>query len=168
MDGHLIMRLIISLIFFISLYANAYDEFSPLGIPDSEIRCLAMNIYHEARDQSKAGQLAVAFVTHNRKVNTKRFRRQNTYCKVVHQGYVPGRRDCHFSWYCDGKSDTPYETKKWKEIRDFAVWFAYNSDYVVDPTHGSTHYHNLTVEPWWTEDMVLNGIIGDHLFWDEK
>jgi hypothetical protein len=33
---------------------------------DPELICLAMNIYHEARNQSIAGQMAVALVTINR------------------------------------------------------------------------------------------------------
>ena len=71
--------------------------------------CLAKNIYFEARDQSTKGQIGVALVTINR-VNSKHF--PNTLCKVVHQGQINryGKmilHKCHFSWYCDGKSDTP-------------------------------------------------------------
>lgn len=164
-DGRLFMKYVILILLLITSYSKA-GEFNPTGVPDSEIQCLALNIYHEARNQPKEGQVAIAYVTHNRMMDRSgEFRRYNTYCDVIHQGYVPGRRDCHFSWYCDGKSDTPFEKEKWEEIRDFAAWFVYNYEYVVDPTDGATHYHNLTVEPWWTSGMKSKGVIGDHLFW---
>ena len=43
-----------------------------MGVTEAEVSCLAMNMYHEARNQSFAGQLAVANVTMNR-VNDERF-----------------------------------------------------------------------------------------------
>ena len=45
-----------------------------------EIECLALNIYHEARSESLAGQFAVADVVMNR-VAHKRY--PNTICGVV-------------------------------------------------------------------------------------
>ena len=45
----------------ITSYAYAQEERSK-----SEIECLAMNIYHEARSESLAGQYAVADVVLNR------------------------------------------------------------------------------------------------------
>ena len=80
---------------------------------EREVQCLAVNIYHEARSQSLAGQLAVALVTRNRVVD-KRF--PGSYCQVVYQGpvrpswkdkniFYPVKHRCQFSWYCDGKSD---------------------------------------------------------------
>ena len=47
-----------------------------------EVKCLAQNIYFEARDQKTKGQIAVALVTINR-VESRRF--PNTVCKVVYQ-----------------------------------------------------------------------------------
>ena len=66
-----------------------------------EVRCLATNIYWEARNQSIQGMYAVADVTLNR-VKDKRW--PSTVCEVVKQ-----RRKgvCQFSWFCDGKPDLP-------------------------------------------------------------
>jgi spore germination cell wall hydrolase CwlJ-like protein len=50
---------------------------------DKALRCLALNIYHEARSEPRAGQIAVASVTLNR-VKSKRF--PGTVCDVVMQG----------------------------------------------------------------------------------
>ena len=73
-----------------------------------EVECLALNIYHEARNQPTAGKLAVAQVTLNR---VKHDRFPNTICGVVYQGYYlnnnPIKHKCQFSWWCDGKSDKP-------------------------------------------------------------
>ena len=79
-----------------------------MGVTEAEVSCLAMNMYHEARNQSFAGQLAVANVTMNR-VNDERF--PDTICEVVKQGptrpswkdktkRVPIRNRCQFLWFC--------------------------------------------------------------------
>ena len=47
--------------------------------------CLALNIYHEARDQGTAGIFGVTAVVLNR-VNDGRF--PNTICEVVYQGFL--------------------------------------------------------------------------------
>ena len=60
----------------------------------NQAECLAQNMYHEAKNQGFAGQLAVALVVLNR-VNDHRF--PNTICEVVHQGPVKE------SWKTKGK-----------------------------------------------------------------
>jgi len=45
--------------------------------------CLALNVYHEAKNQSLIGQIAVAQVVMNR-VKDERY--PNTVCEVVKQG----------------------------------------------------------------------------------
>ena len=50
-----------------------------------EVKCLALNIYHEARNQPFLGKLAVGFVTLNR-VKSDKF--PDTVCEVVKQGQV--------------------------------------------------------------------------------
>ena len=90
--------------------------------PIAQIKCMAQNIYFEARAESMLGKTAVGWVTVNR-VEDKRW--PETVCKVVHQGphreswktkqdktladedriYYPRKHRCQFSWYCDGKKD---------------------------------------------------------------
>ena len=74
------------------------------------IMCLALNTYHEAKNQSFVGQVAVAQVVMNR-VEDDRY--PNNVCDVVKQGLtykwkptLPIKNRCQFSWYCDGKSDS--------------------------------------------------------------
>ena len=80
-----------------------------------EVNCLALNIYHEARNQPTVGKLAVAMVTMNR-VKDERF--PNTVCGVVTQGLYKNNQPiinkCHFSWWCDGKSDKPKDLQSWQ------------------------------------------------------
>ena len=65
------------------------------------IVCLALNTYHEAKNQSRTGQVAVAEVVMNR-VKDKRY--PNNVCDVVKQGLtykwnpkIPIRHQCQFS-----------------------------------------------------------------------
>ena len=60
------------------------------------LMCMALNIYHEAKNQSMLGQIAVGQVVMNR-VEDRRF--PNTVCEVVKQRK---RGVCQFSWFCDG------------------------------------------------------------------
>ena len=80
---------------------------------NEHVKCLALNMYHEARDQGTAGKLAVSAVVINR-VSDSRF--PNTICEVIKQGPTrkswrdpsvsyPIKNRCQFSWYCDGVSD---------------------------------------------------------------
>ena len=71
------------------------------------ILCLALNVYHEAKNQPFIGQVAVAQVVMNR-VYDERY--PDTICEVVEQGPTyswkpdfPIRNRCQFSWYCDGR-----------------------------------------------------------------
>ena len=86
--------------------------------------CLALNVYHEAKNQSFIGQVAVAQVVMNRVKDT---RYPNTVCDVVKQGATykwkpdfPIKNRCQFSWYCDGKSDKPKEHQAWRTAMHIA------------------------------------------------
>ncbi len=125
-----------------------------------EFRCLALNVYFEARSESTIGQVAVAMVTLNR-VRSRSF--PNTVCKVVQQGGSKNRHRCQFSWYCDGKRDVPRKGKAW----DKALRVAYQSLFTAqrDPTQGALWYHADYVRPKWARGMVRTTRIGKHLYY---
>jgi len=134
------------------------------------IVCLALNVYHEAKNQSLAGQIAVAEVVMNR-VDDPRY--PNNVCDVVKQGLtykwkpsVPIRNQCQFSWYCDGKSDVAKEKEAWEESLSVAkgVYYGYLDAYL----EGATHYHAYYVNPSWAETKTYITRIDDHIFyrWD--
>lgn len=137
---------------------------------ESALVCLALNIYHEAKNQSYLGQLAVGQVVINR-VYDERF--PDTVCEVVTQGPTyswkpdfPVRNRCQFSWYCDGKSDIPKEDYAYEVAVMAAEDVLYND--INDLTDGSTHYHAYYVIPEWAQTKTQTIRIEDHIFyrWD--
>jgi spore germination cell wall hydrolase CwlJ-like protein len=129
--------------------------------------CLALNIYHEARDQPFIGQVAVAQVVMNR-VRDDRY--PDDVCEVVTQGPTyswkpdfPVRHRCQFSWYCDGKSDkTPDETA-WEQALIIAQ--GVHTGNLDDFVEGATHYHATYVLPEWAESKVPVVQIAEHVFY---
>jgi N-acetylmuramoyl-L-alanine amidase len=141
-----------------------------------QTQCLAMNVYHEARNQGTAGRMAVISVTLNR-VADDRF--PNTVCDVVYQGphrpswkgtgeMIPVRHKCQFSWYCDGKSDKTYDMETFNSIYDLSYTIVYDMMSIVDITDGATHYHADYVLPDWASTKTKTIEIEDHIFyrWD--
>lgn len=151
------------------------DQIEPFqGHSVDDIRCLALNIYYESRNESLAGQVAVADVTMNRVYDT---RYPSSICGVVKQAVlsewhlergriVPVRHKCQFSWYCDGKSDEPNEGDSWERSKLIATNFLVYGEY-RGITEGSTHYHATYVSPNWIHDrgMDMVGSIGEHIFY---
>ena len=136
---------------------------------EAAIMCLALNIYHEARDQPFIGQVAVAQVVMNR-VRDDRY--PDDVCGVVKQGPTyswredfPVRNRCQFSWYCDGKSDEPKEPTTYSKLYDMALDLVYGDITVVDITEGATHYHADYVFPAWRKTKTKTIEIEDHIFY---
>ena len=133
------------------------------------LMCMALNIYHEARNESTMGQLAVGQVVMNR-VYDDRF--PDNVCDVVKQGKHynghPVKNRCQFSWYCDGLSDTPRNKKSFVKSQENAQivlngWFGTFTD-------GATHYHADYVYPEWREQKTKMLQIGNHIFyrWEKR
>ena len=129
--------------------------------------CLAMNVYHEARDQPLLGQVAVAQVVMNR-VEDTRF--PASVCEVVKQGQtyswnpdIPIKHRCHFSWYCDGKPDTIMNQKAWQTAM-FVAEQVYTNKF-NDLIEGATHYHAQYVMPEWATSKSFVIQINDHIFY---
>ena len=150
-----------------------------------EARCLAENVYHEARNQGTAGWLAVASVTMNR-VTDGRF--PNTICEVVFQAETKeswktkGKKDilaserifnpihhrCQFSWYCDGKSDDINNVSVYMEIMQFSRLLLTSETVMFDITDGATFYHADSITPSWAKSKIKTIEIGDHIFYRWK
>jgi|TARA_R100001460_G_scaffold274_4_gene1307 spore germination cell wall hydrolase CwlJ-like protein len=134
---------------------------------ETALVCLALNIYHEARNQPTIGQVAVGQVVMNR-VRDERF--PDTVCEVVKQGQtyswqpdLPIRNKCQFSWWCDGKSDRPQDKKAWEHALLLAS--GVYLDKLHDFVEGSTHYHAIYVLPDWHESKQYVVRINDHVFY---
>lgn len=126
------------------------------------LTCLSLNVYHEARGEPDAGQLAVAYVTLNRA------RRYNTdVCDVVVEPY-------QFSWTTgavimrtNGWTLTPHavptDRKAWRKAIEIAK-LAMSRKH-KDPTEGALFYHATYVSPSWKSRMIETAAIGQHLFY---
>ena len=130
--------------------------------------CMAVNIYHEAGNQSMLGQIAVAQVVMNR-VADSRF--PDTVCEVVKEAVTykgtnkPVLHKCQFSWYCDGKKDEPnFESKTWSLALEHAS-IMLTKTIVLDVTEGATHYHATYVRPAWAKTKKRTTRIDRHIFY---
>jgi len=129
------------------------------------IICMALNVYHEARNQSLVGQIAVAQVTVNR-VSDSRY--PDTVCGVVKQSITyssgdPVKNKCQFSWYCDGKSDKPKDEDSYYTALHIARKMLEGN--LIDFTEGATHYHATYLRPDWAETKTYITQIDDHIFY---
>jgi len=117
--------------------------------------CLSLNVYFESRDQSLAGQVAVAQITMNRVASPKY---PDTVCDVVYAHK-------QFSWYWDGKSDIPLEEAAWNRAQMIAQGVMAGSGHAHLKDITITHYHAAYVQPYWANSMVMVAQIDDHKFY---
>ena len=127
---------------------------------EAELRCLALNVYWEARSEPALGRLAVAAVTLNRVANPNF---PNTICGVVRQGEELGLHRCQFSWVCDRRGNEPGHDAAWRD----AEYVAFSALFLnlPDPTQGALWYHADYVSPPWASTMAQAMRIGRHLFY---
>ena len=126
--------------------------------------CLAIAIYFEARGEPLQGQYAVGQVVLNR-VEDERY--PDTVCDVVFE-------DRQFSFTHDGRPDrlpvvpcseaTPHlqcytrASRKARRVADDLLnWVTYPST--------STHYHTVSVDPFWNSEYDLDERVGNHIFY---
>ena len=137
-------------------------------ILETALMCMAVNLYHEAGNQSMIGQMAVGQVVLNR-VADNRF--PNTVCEVVKQAVTykksdkPIRWKCQFTWYCDGKKDEPdFDSRTWRLALDHAS-ILITKNILLDITEGATHYHATYVRPAWAKTKTRTTRIDRHIFY---
>lgn len=149
-------------------FYSFHGHYIPLPADQDKV-CLAKNIYFEAANQSFAGKLAVSHVVINRVMDTQF---PDTICDVVYQAYtkinwrgneVPIRNKCQFSWYCDGLSDEPLDSKTWAKsliIADMVLTGAQ-----PDITEGALWYHADYILPYWADELEYVTTIDEHIFY---
>lgn len=126
------------------------------NVDPKELVCLARNVYHEARGESREGQIAVAYVTLNR-VEDEGF--QERICDVVYA-------DHQFSWTDDGLPDTPEEKTAYTKAMVTAIDVMLGR--VSDPTDGATYFYNPSkADPGWSRVFAETVTIGGHRFMRE-
>jgi spore germination cell wall hydrolase CwlJ-like protein len=139
-----------------------------LNTSNSDVDCLARNIFFEAYGQGEKGMLAVGLVTLNR-LESGKF--GETICKIVHQKSIikVGARwkaICQFSWNCDKHSNKPNDKEAYAKCISLAKRVL--TGQVPDITKNATHFHTKYVKPAWSKSYRLVAIIGDHKFYKPK
>lgn len=127
-----------------------------------DIKCLTLNIFHEARSESKAGQRAVASVTLNR-VTSKHY--PNTICDVVYEkrwDRIRKRYVGAFSWT---ELDQPpkLKSKAWYQAWQIAENAYKEKDKKL--LHGAVFYHAKRIKPSWARKKKPVARIGQHIFY---
>lgn len=116
--------------------------------------CIAVSIYHEARNQPPAGQYAVGSVILTRAANPDRW--GDTACAVV--------QPVQFSYLTADRQFEPIlEPEAWRMSVLIAAEVL--RDGPAPSLKGADHYHATYVSPDWNQAMVPIGRIADHLFW---
>ena len=118
------------------------------------VMCLATAIYFEARGEHHTGQMAVAQVVVNRVADD---RYPDTVCSVV---WEPSA----FSFTHDGRSDRMVDP----ESRSRALQVARSTLDGGGLGITSTHYHTVSVDPYWNDHYELDGVIGNHVFYTNE
>jgi len=120
--------------------------------------CLALNVYHEARNQTIDGQYAVAHVTMNRVASSKH---ADNICDVVYANK-------QFSWTWTLTDTTPDDQKAYNLAYTIASEVISNKS--NDNTNGADHYHADYVNPFWAteEFMIKTAQIDNHIFYKAK
>jgi len=122
------------------------------GELDKSIRCLADNLYHEARGEGMHGMVAVANVVMNR-VHDHHF--PANVCAVVYQPK-------QFSW-TNKRSLRRMKVKHTEEMKLIAKLAI--TGLLKDITGDAQFYHASYVKPSWAYYMKRTRIIGKHRFY---
>lgn len=121
----------------------------------SQIECLKINAYMEARGQGVKGMQAVTWVVLNR---TKHPSYPSTPCSVIKQPQ-------QFSWW-NGK--TPKIKEKDAYMQAERVVEGVLSGKLKDNTNSSTHFHSARIKPVWASRLSYTTTIGSHCFYKMK
>lgn len=126
-----------------------------ISLIDKELKCLALNLYHEARGEGVIGMLLVGHVTLNR-VDSKLF--PNSICEVVYQ-------DSQFSWVKLIKNHTPKNKELYKKALELSKLLM-NRDF--DRSNGALFYinrENVNKIPRWVNIYTKVQKYNNHEFY---
>jgi|TARA_Y100000310_G_scaffold132889_1_gene131817 spore germination cell wall hydrolase CwlJ-like protein len=126
-----------------------------------EYQLMARTVWGEARGESFAGRVAVAWVIHNR------VRIGGWWGSTI--GEVVLKRG-QFSCWNEGDPNRRRMMQVDRDDRAYvgcvnAVVTTSFLDRADDPTNGATHYHSRFVRPYWAERMTETARIGNHVFY---
>lgn len=130
-----------------------------------QIKCMATNIFYEARGESEIGKAAVARVVMNRVKHGF----APSPCAVVYQKTTNNGTNvtvCQFSWVCEGKKNPNTKDPMYKESEQIAYEvMALNEHKHVIPA-STLFFHNTSVTPDIKYKRKIQ--IGNHIFYEHK
>src|SRR6266567_9289582 len=139
---------------------------SPVALAQMEraaqAECLAEVMYYEARGEGIQGEKAVAEVVLQR---TRDRDYPSTVCGVTYDGVQPDRRDCQFSFACDGTLRRPKDRYAWQRVRLLAEKILTGMVRLTGQTGHAVAYHSVDVTPLWAQTMLKTAQIGNHVFY---
>ena len=140
-------------------YTRPYlDLKTPPRVPDNDLECLTQAVYYEARNESEAGQAAVAEVVLNRSRHRAYPKRV---CEVVYQR---NSRTCQFTFTCDGSiGRRAINPVAWARAERIARE-VYEGRSAQLPKN-SVNYHANYVRPSWGSRLARVRQIGAHIFY---
>ena len=143
---------------------EARETASPITaqMRQTQLDCLARNIYHEAGSEPFEGKVAVAQVTINR---TESGSFPSDICKVVYQKNVVYEKVlCQFSWYCQSPSAMkPMNGPIYTESMEVAKKVLLEGFRLPD-LKNALYFHGDYVQPGWNKKPVAK--IGRHIFYN--
>ncbi len=122
-----------------------------------DLRCLAINIYHESRGEPVRGQAAVAWVVLNR-VHSGKYAR--SVCDVVYQR---SRKGCQFHWVCDRNPDQPREMKAFERAQLIAKQVLRGE--IENPIGKRLSFHATSYRGRYNAHAKNHVVVGQHLFY---
>ena len=148
--------LVLSVTLTATLQAESINDSSQVQkLSKSQIECLSINAYMEARNQGVKGMQAVTWVVLNR---VKHPAYPSTPCAVI---YSPKQ----FSWV---SNKTPQIKEKDAYTQAERVVEGVLSGKLKDNTNSSTHFHSTRVKPKWASRLSYTTTIGSHCFYKLK
>lgn len=141
--------------------AAAFEPIRPVARVDQS-ECLAEVLYYEARGEGTEGEKAVAEVVLQR---TRDAYYPHTICGVVYEGVQPNKKDCQFSFACDGATRKPKEWGAWQNVRLLADKILSGAVKLAGETGHAIAYHSVDVDPAWADEMIETAQIGNHIFY---
>ena len=135
------------------------DLKTPPRVPDNDLECLTQAVYYEARNESEAGQAAVAEVVLNRSRHRAYPKRV---CEVVYQR---NSRTCQFTFTCDGSiGRRAVNPVAWARAERIARE-VYEGRSASQLPRNSVNYHANYVRPSWGQRLARVRQIGAHIFY---
>lgn len=146
------MKTLLAALLLLVSISTADARIPKLSYTEQDVKCLATNIYHEARSEGYWGGLAVAVVVLNR---TKHQDYPRSICAVVYQPK-------QFSWTNQRRHKPTTNAASM-----YLAWVALSQRHQLRGFQ-ATHYHTQAVKPHWRTGLKPVARIGQHIFYRQQ